>query len=168
MNHCRDFWALCDDILCDVQQLPRRSIHVTDGCLWTLTRIGRNLGNSSSNYEYRIHRLRNNRREIWTRKKSSKNTPPRQCHYVDYLHTFPCYIFYLARWNRFLRIHDARPYRRIRRTNYYAKSSTTRASGTSLWIRTIYGKYCFSTYSFFHMTTHAIPRDSMTRKSSWK
>ena len=171
MNHTdyrRDIWTFWDDILCDVQQLSRWCIHVADGCLWTLTRIGRNLGNRSCYHKYRIHRLMNGGWKVWTRKKSRQNSASRESDYVDHLYDFSCYLFYLARWNWVFWLYDALSDSRISRTNYYAKGCPPRTPVKSFWIWAIDGKYRFPTYRFYDWATHTIPRYPLACKSSWK
>lgn len=50
------------------------SIYGTYGCLWTLARLGRNLGYRPRDHKYWIHHRRGSCGTIWTLKESRQNT----------------------------------------------------------------------------------------------
>lgn len=65
------------------------SIYGTYGRIWTLTRIGRDMGSSTRCDECGIHRRRDDSREVLTRKKSRTFAPHHESDRMDDMYRIP-------------------------------------------------------------------------------
>ena len=156
--------TLCDDIFRDDEQLHRRSIYVTYGCLWTLACLCRDMGDRPRDHEYRIHRRWCDRRSIWARIQSCEVAPDSQSCRMEYLHTLPsCPVYMVCRCG-LLPLDDYRTDRRSLRADGITKSRPPRKTRKSIWIRTISRKYRFTTHRIYGRATHAVSRDTVARE----